>query len=91
MRITIRAYGNIAKVIGNRNEVQVHDNATLRTLLEKLGEQKGQNQGYLGEYRISGNDLAIILNGKNVEALKRASTPIRDGDEVVIVQPTAGG
>ncbi len=90
MRITVRVYGDIASVIGKKHEVESLG-ANVGTLVNKVGEQTRQRRGYLGEFRVGSRDFAIILNGKNVETLKGAATPLKEGDEIVIMQPTAGG
>ncbi|MDH5201545.1 MAG: MoaD/ThiS family protein [Candidatus Bathyarchaeota archaeon] len=40
---------------------------------------------------MGGGDLAILVNGRNIELLGGVETPLRDGDEVVILVPTSGG
>jgi molybdopterin converting factor small subunit len=40
---------------------------------------------------VGGGDLAILVNGRNVELLDGLMTALRDGDEVVILVPTSGG
>ncbi|MCJ7506498.1 MoaD/ThiS family protein [Candidatus Bathyarchaeota archaeon] len=91
MRITVRVYGNIASVIGKKYDIEVPLGANVGTLVNKVGEQTGQRPGYLGEFKVGSRDFAIILNGRNVETLKGIATPLEENDEIVIVQPTAGG
>jgi molybdopterin converting factor small subunit len=33
----------------------------------------------------------VLVNGKSIDLLDGTATLLRDGDEVVIMQPTAGG
>jgi MoaD family protein len=91
MRITVRVYGDIATIIGRNHEMEIPESATVTTLMNRLGEKTGQRQGYLGEFKIGGKDLAIILNGRNVETLGGTGSSLKDGDEIVIMRPTAGG
>jgi MoaD family protein len=91
MRIIVRVYGDIARIIGRNHEVEIVESATIATLLNKLGQKTGQRQGYIGEFKIGGNDLAVILNGRNVETLGGTGLSLKDGDEIVIMRPTAGG
>jgi MoaD family protein len=91
MKIIVRVYGDIASMIGKKHEVEVPRGANVGTLVNRVGEQTGQRQGYLGEFRVGGKDFAIILNGRNVETLRGTATPLEEGDEIVIMQPTAGG
>jgi molybdopterin converting factor small subunit len=40
---------------------------------------------------VGGKDLAMLVNGKNIDMLDGPGTKLKDGDEVVVMQPTAGG
>jgi len=91
MKVTVRVFGDISAVIGRRHEVELSDGATITTITTKIGEKTGQRQGYLGDFHVGGNDLAILLNGKNIDIIDGTKTKLKDGDEVVIMQPTAGG
>jgi molybdopterin converting factor small subunit len=91
MNVTVRVFGDISQIIGKRYELDVPEGSTLSTVAGKVGEKSGQRQGYLGEFRVGGKDLAILVNGKNIDMLEGPATKLRNGDEVVIMQPTAGG
>jgi MoaD family protein len=91
MKIIVRVFGEISAIIGKRHEVELPAGATVGNLTNKIREQTNQRQGYIGEFRIGSKDLAIILNGKSIDILNGLVTLLKDGDEVVIMQPTAGG
>ena len=91
MKIIVRVFGEISSIIGKRHEVELPEGATVGNLTKKIQEQTNQRQGYIGEFRIGSKDLAIILNGKSIDILNGIATLLKDGDEVVIMQPTAGG
>jgi MoaD family protein len=92
MRITVRVFGDIASVIGRRHTVDLKEGSTVGSLARRIGESSGQRrQGYLGEFKVGGKDLMILVNGRSIDLLGGTATPLRDGDEVVIMQPTAGG
>jgi len=91
MNITVRVFGDISQIIGKRYELDVPEGSTLSTVTGKVGEKSGQRQGYLGEFRVGGKDLAILVNGKNIDMLDGPGTKLKNGDEVVVMQPTAGG
>ena len=91
MKITVRVFGDISQIIGKRHEVEAPEGATVSTVATKVGEKSGQRQGYLGEFPVGGKDLAILVNGRNIDMLAGSSTKLKDGDEVVVMQPTAGG
>ena len=91
MKIVVRIFGEISSIIGKRHEVELPDSVTVGSLVNKIQEQTNQPKGYLGGFRIGSKDLSIILNGKSIELLAGLVTLLNDGDEVVIMQPTAGG
>lgn len=91
MKITVRIFGDISQIIGKRHEVDVASNATVSSVTAIIGEKSGQRQGYLGEFRVGGKDLAILVNGKNIDMLDGPGTRLKEGDEIVVMQPTAGG
>ena len=91
MKIIVRVFGEISSIIGKRHEVELPEGATVGNLINKIREKTNQRQGYIGEFRIDSKDLAIILNGKSIEILNGFVTLLKDGDEVMIMQPTAGG
>jgi molybdopterin converting factor small subunit len=91
MKVTMRIFGDISEDIGKRYALDLEEGATVETAAEKVSELSGQRRGFLGEYRIGGKDLALLVNGNNVELGEGLLTRLRDGDEFVIFQPTAGG
>jgi MoaD family protein len=91
MKITVRVFGDISQIIGKRHEVDAPTGATVSTVTTVVGEKSGQRQGYLGEFRVGGKDLAILVNGRNIDMLNGPGTKLNDGDEIVVMQPTAGG
>ncbi|NQT08224.1 MoaD/ThiS family protein [Candidatus Bathyarchaeota archaeon] len=92
MKITVRVFGELTETIGNRHTITLEEDANIGNLTRRIAAQAGQRrQGYLGEYRIGGNELAILLNGRNVELMQRLETRLHDGDEVVLMIYTMGG
>ena len=91
MKVLVRVFGDISQVIGKRHTIEIPEGSTFTTLAKRLGEQSGQPQDYLGEFKIGSKDLSVLVNGRSIEILKGVSTALNDGDEVVIMQPTAGG
>jgi molybdopterin converting factor small subunit len=91
MRITVCVFGDISTIIGKRYEMELPIGSTVGTLANKIGEQTGQCQGYLGKFRVGSKDLDIFINGRSINMLKGVATVLKDSDEVVIMQPTAGG
>lgn len=92
MKVTVRVFADLVPVIGRKHCVELDDGATVGTLTSKIARKAGQRRrGYLGNYRIIGGDLAIIVNGRNIDLLEGLDTPLSDGAEVVFMPPAAGG
>jgi molybdopterin converting factor small subunit len=68
------------------------EKTTIRTLTKDIAKKAGQSrEGYLGEFKIGGTDLAIMVNGKNITLLDGLNTLLKDGDDVVIMPFVVGG
>jgi len=91
MRVIVRVYGPISSIIGKRYEVEEQDGVTVDAVLNQISEKTGQRRGFLGDFRIGSHDLAIVVNGKNIDILDGTKSRLSDGDEIVVVQPTSGG
>jgi molybdopterin converting factor small subunit len=91
MKILVRVFGDVSQIIGKRHEVDVPEGSTVSTVTNKVGEKSGQRMGYLGEFQVGGKDLAVLVNGKNIDMIDGPGTRLRNGDEIVVMQPTAGG
>lgn len=91
MKILVRVFGDVSQIIGKRHEIDVPEGSTVSTVTNKVGEKSGQRMGFLGEFQVGGKDLAVLVNGKNIDMIDGPGTILRDGDEIVVMQPTAGG
>jgi len=92
MKITLRIFGDLAPILGRHHSITIDEGSTVSTLINKIAKQAGmKRQGFLGKYRVSGGDLAILINGRNIAVLDREKTVLQDGDEVIFLPPTAGG
>ncbi len=92
MKVTVRVFADLVPIIGRKHYVELDDDATVGTLTSKIAKKAGQKRsGYLGNYRILGGDLAILVNGRNIALLEGLDTPLSDGAEIVFMPPAAGG
>jgi molybdopterin converting factor small subunit len=92
MRVSVRVFGDLVPILGRRHSLELDEGATVGVLAGRIAESAGlRRHGYLGHYRVSGGDLAILVNGRNIDLLEGPGTVLRDGDEVVILPPAAGG
>ena len=92
MKVSVRVFADLVPVIGRKHSVELDDGATVGTLTSEIARKVGQRRrGYLGSYRIIGGDLAILVDGRNIDLLEGLDTPLSDGAEVVFMPPATGG
>jgi MoaD family protein len=92
MKVNVRVFGDLATTLGRKHVVELEERSTVTTLANRIAEKaEPKRQGYLGNYKVGGGDLAILVNGKNIHLLGGIGTVLHDADEVVILPPVAGG
>jgi molybdopterin converting factor small subunit len=92
MQVRIRVFGDIASEIGGNHTLDLDEGATVGSLTKEIARKAGQRRrGYLGRYRIGGADLAILVNGRNIDLLEGLETILKDGDDVVLLIQNMGG
>ncbi|MCD6264187.1 MoaD/ThiS family protein [Candidatus Bathyarchaeota archaeon] len=90
MRVRVVAFGELAQILGKEQLLNLPEGSDLSALLSLLTERSGSERGYLGRYRVA-EEVAILLNGRNIHLLEGMRTRIRDGDTVYLLLPFAGG
>ncbi len=92
--ITIRAYGSLRDIF-KTGFLQVSTQSTnVRELIFFLSENYDSTlKAKLidEETRELHNSFRILINGRDIVSLKKLSTEILDGDEVVFFPPVSGG
>ena len=92
MKITVRVFGDLVQTLGRNHNLDLSEGSTVSTLTTHIAHKAGlKRQSYLGKYKVGGGDLAVLVNGRNIDLLNGVKTTLRDGDEVVILPPAAGG
>jgi molybdopterin converting factor small subunit len=92
MIIKVRLFGDVAEKVGKKHEIEIEENATVISLTNKIQEKSGFNrQGYLGNFKVGGADLAVMVNGKNIALLDDIKTRLNPNDDVVIMPFVVGG
>lgn len=92
MKIRVRAFGDLMALLGKESTVELRDEARFKDLVFTLAEKTGSaKKGFLGRYNVTGPNLVILLNGRNIHALEKLDTALKDGDVVTLLPPVVGG
>ena len=92
MNITVRVFGDFRELLDWEFAVSLPEGATVRRLLETLGERSAallpkilDDRGQLRPY------IHILENGRNIRSLDELRTTLAEDDVVAIFPPLAGG
>jgi len=92
MKVKVRLFGDVSESVGSKHTVELPENTSVLSLTNRLQRDSGHTRGgHLGDFKVGGADLAIIVNGKNIELLEGVETKLRDDDDVVIMPFVVGG
>jgi MoaD family protein len=92
MKVKVRLFGDVAESVGSKHTIEVDEKTTVMNLTNILQKKAGLTRGgFIGEFRVGGQDIAIMVNGKNIDLLDGVNTQLFDGDDVVILPFIVGG
>jgi len=96
MLVDLRLPGALRPYAGGQRAVMVtlpeSPAATVGRLLEALGgEHPGVRQRVIDELGVLRPHVNVFVNGESVRYLQGLATPLRDGDEVMILPAVSGG
>ena len=92
MKIKVRLFGDVAEMVGSKYTIDLDESASVLSLTNKIQRESGHSRGgYLGDFKVGGPDLAIMINGKNITLLDGVETKLCDEDDVVIMPFVVGG
>ncbi len=79
-------------VVRFEEEIECSNPCTVREALNILTSMHPVLKEHLGEnYEFIGEDVQVLVNGRNIEFLNNLSTKMKDGDVLVLIPPAAGG
>jgi len=91
-KVRVRAFGRLTELLGSEAVVELDADSKVQDLVYRLRERIGSlREGFLQRYEFGEPELAILLNGRNILALKKLQTPLKEGDVVVLLPPFIGG
>lgn len=92
MKVRIRAFAKFADLFGKYGEMDLSEGTTIHEALIALCEGIPARQEAIfdpsGEIR---SYIIVVLNGARVERGAICDAALRDGDELAILPPVAGG
>lgn len=96
MKVIVKGYFELQKAMEGKRLVEVEkDSATLRELLRELSDRFGKeltDRIYPSETEEPAGRLLVLVNGRNHLATPdRLDTQLKDGDEIALFPPLAGG
>jgi len=91
MQVNVRIFGEMASTMGAEHSIELRKDATVRTLTNLIADKTGQRKGFLGEFRVGSDELAIMVNGKNIVIRDGLDTILVPNDLVVIMPSIFGG
>jgi len=92
MKVRVRLFGDVSESVGSKHIVEIDQDTTIISLTNTLQKKAGLTRGgYIGEFRVDGQDIAIMVNGKNIALLEGVKTILSDGDDIVIMPFVIGG
>ena len=92
MKIKVRLFGDVAEMVGSKYTIDLDESASVLSLTNKIQRESGHSRGgYLGDFKVGGPDLAIMINGKNITLLDGVETKLCEDDDVVIMPFVVGG
>jgi molybdopterin converting factor small subunit len=92
MKVKVRLFGDVAEMVGSKHSIELKDDSTILSLTNRIQRETGHSRGgYLGEFKVGGPDLAIMVNGKNIQLLDGLQTKLCEEDDIVIMPFVVGG
>jgi len=94
MKVKVKFFALVRELTGKREEeVDLDDEATVRTLLDRLVDEYGPKlRDYLfdSESEPRGH-LQFLIDGRNIALMQGLNTPLKDGNSFAILPPVGGG
>ena len=92
MKVKIILFTPFSEIFNTtENEIELHSTNNVQELLDILcdsGDRRGKIFDDSGELK---PDVTILKNGKSIKALDGVETKLKNGDELALFPPVAGG
>jgi len=91
MRVSIKAFATFRNVLGKERLVEIAEGEDITDLLNALCNSFGGLQDLLFDDSGLKDDVNILVNGRNIQALNGVQTKLADGDELALFPAAIGG
>lgn len=92
MKIRVRVAGFIlGKAINQGFDQEVDGETSVAGLFRAMDKQKRVGRGFFAGLMKMTNPPSILLNGDRIVLSEDSGKPLKEGDEIAIVSPIAGG
>ncbi|MFH1488965.1 MAG: MoaD/ThiS family protein [Pseudomonadota bacterium] len=94
-RVKVHTILGLKQIIGKREvDIEIPEASTVEALLSGMvrtwGEELGSYLFVTGSNRIHSH-IRLMVNGQDIGFLNGLETVLKDGDEILILPPVAGG
>ena len=94
LTVTVKFVGVLHQVFKKKQvKLKFERSLTVKEIVEKLAETSPEARKSVLETESSQIHpaLLVLVNGKEISALDKADTRVRDGDEIVLISVSHGG
>ncbi len=92
MKIKIRSFAGFRNILGKEMDIELKEGSRIEDLLGSLcTSHEGLRQMLFDDEAGLKEDVNILVNGKNIAALKGIETGLADSDEVALFPAAIGG
>lgn len=92
MTVKVRFFARFRELLGTDIVVTAQEGTLLLGLVKQIAEKSREGYDAIFDAKGEFREFVIVMqNGRRVETPGAASTPVKDGDEIAVFPPVAGG